>query len=81
VPCSPLNDVASLMADPQVAEREMLVELVTREGTRLKVAGSPIKFAGGPEASFVRAPELDEHRSALLAELGYVPTDPGIGPP
>ena len=42
-------------------------------GGALAVAGCPIKFAGEPAPLLRPAPALDQHRAALLAELGVVP--------
>jgi CoA:oxalate CoA-transferase len=68
VPCGPVNDVAQVLADPQVAARNMLVGVA---GAALRVAGNPIKLAGfaDPPAR-AAAPELDEGRARILAELG-----------
>ena len=67
VPCGPVNDIAQLVADPQVAARNMLVAV---EKTRLRVAGNPVKLSGFPDPG-VRAgpPALDEGRARILAEL------------
>jgi CoA:oxalate CoA-transferase len=67
VPCGPVNDIAQVVADPQVAARNMLVSV---EGLGLRVAGNPIKLSGFPDPG-VRAgpPALDEGRARILAEL------------
>ncbi len=67
VPCGPVNDIAQLVADPQIAARNMLVAV---EKTRLRVAGNPVKLSGFPDPG-VRAgpPALDEGRARILAEL------------
>ena len=71
VPCGPMNDVAAVMKDPQVRQREMLMELPVSPSQSLTVAGCPIKFQGEARgAPAVAAPGLDQHREALLHELG-----------
>jgi len=67
IPCGPVNDIAQLVADPQVAARNMLVA-VARTG--LRVAGNPVKLSGFADPG-VRAgpPALDEGRTRILAEL------------
>ena len=67
VPCGPVNDIAPVVADPQVAARNMLVAV---EGLGLRVAGNPVKLSGFADPG-VRAgpPELDEDRARILAEL------------
>lgn len=70
VPCAPLNDVAQMMAEPQVQARNMVVSVADPVAGELKVAGNPIKVVGVPEAAAYRpAPELDADRAALLAEF------------
>jgi CoA:oxalate CoA-transferase len=73
IPSGPVNDVAQVVADPQVAARNMLVGVA---GAALRVAGNPIKLSGFADPSErSAAPELDEGRARILAELGGA--DPG----
>ena len=67
VPCGPVNDIAQLVADPQIAARNMLVAV---ESSGLRVAGNPVKLSGFADPG-VRAgpPALDEGRARILAEL------------
>ena len=71
IPCGPMNDIAAVMADPQVRARNMLVELALPSGEGLLTAASPVKFADAGEVRATPAPALDEHREALLRELGF----------
>jgi len=73
IACGPLNDVAALRDDPQVRARHMLVDLALPGGGTLAVAGCPLKFDAEPAPRFRAAPQLDQHRGALLAELGLAP--------
>jgi CoA:oxalate CoA-transferase len=67
IPCGPVNDVAQVVADPQVAARNMLVAVA---GSRLRVTGNPVKLAGFPDPpARGAAPALDADRAAILAEL------------
>ncbi|WP_239142978.1 CoA transferase [Variovorax sp. WS11] len=70
IPCGSLNNVEDVMGDPQVRARGMLVELPIGQSRRLSVAANPIQFADAPPARHTPAPRLDQHRSALLQELG-----------
>ncbi|MED5261586.1 MAG: CoA transferase [Myxococcota bacterium] len=65
IPCGPLQDVADVMNDPQVAARNMIIETPGDRG--LRMAGNPIKLSGFDDPA-VRspAPELDADRPALL---------------
>ncbi len=75
VPCGPINDVARVLADPQVLARTMVVDIAGEDGSgpgaRLRLAGNPIKISGFPDPA-IRGPVpvLDAHRAVLLAELG-----------
>ncbi len=71
VPCGPINTVAEALADPQVRARNMLVQTGFEDGSKLDVAGTPIKLSGFADSPVrVRAPKLDEHRAAILSSLG-----------
>ncbi len=68
VPVSPVPGIADVVADPQVAARNMLVEAAGAGGFR--VTGSPIKIAGvGDPSHRPGAPALGEHRDRILREL------------
>ena len=75
IPCGPVNDIAQVIADPQVAARNMLVGI---EGMALRVAGNPIKLSGFPDPALrAAAPGLDADRAQILAELGLCDDDRG----
>lgn len=69
VPCGPMNDVAAVLADPQVEARQMLVEMTMPGGRLIRVAGNPVRFSGEPPPSHRPAPILDENRVALWREF------------
>jgi CoA:oxalate CoA-transferase len=70
IPCGPLQDVEEVLADPQVAARNMVVTAELAGALRLAMAGNPIKLSGVADPP-VRdaAPALDADRAAILAEL------------
>jgi CoA:oxalate CoA-transferase len=71
IPCGPLNDVAAVVADPHVQARHMIVDIDDPRVQPLRAAGNPIKLSGFDELTVrTPAPDLDEHRAALLRELG-----------
>ena len=70
IPTGPMNDVAAVMRDPQVLARGSLLTLALPNGAPFLAAANPVRFAGEPPAPAMPAPSLDEHRSALLRELG-----------
>jgi len=73
IPCSPINDVASALADPQVRARNMVVTVPRGPndcGETIEIAGNPIKLSGSadsPTRGAARA--LDADREALLREF------------
>jgi CoA:oxalate CoA-transferase len=70
IPNGPMNDVAAVMRDPQILARGMLKHLPLPDGKLLVTASCPVKFAGEDETPDLPAPALDQHRAALLKELG-----------
>jgi CoA:oxalate CoA-transferase len=70
LPCAPLNDIADVVRDPQLAARNMLISTDDGEGGRTRMAGNPIKLSGYEDPS-VRdpAPDLDADRQKILTEL------------
>jgi CoA:oxalate CoA-transferase len=70
VPCGPINTVAQALADPQVRARNMVVQTAFEDGSKLDIAGSPVKLSGFSDSTTrPRAPKLDEHRAEILAGL------------
>ena len=49
VPCGPINDVAQVLADPQVLSRNMVVEVDDPRLEGFAVAGNPIKLSAFPD--------------------------------
>lgn len=71
VPCAPINTVADLFDDPQIAARNMIVEMDDPVAGVVKMAGNPIKISGFEDPDKRSpAPDLDADRAAVLAELG-----------
>ena len=76
VPVGPVNKIGDMLADPQVAAREMVLEVEHARAGRVKTLGTPIKFSGTPGAVTRAAPLLGEHTREILGTLGY--SDPQI---
>lgn len=71
VPCGPVNDVAQVLADPQVAARNMAVVSKDPKAGEMLFAGNPIKISGCPDAvERPAAPGLDQQGAAIRAEFG-----------
>lgn len=71
IPCSPINDVAHVVADPQIAARNMTLALDDDTLPGVRVAGQPIKMSAFPEPmSRPAAPNLDADRVRIMRDFG-----------
>jgi len=68
VPCGPINDIAHALADPQVAARELRVDLPHPLAGQVPLVGNPIKFSATPAAYGRAPPLLGEHTDEILRE-------------
>jgi crotonobetainyl-CoA:carnitine CoA-transferase CaiB-like acyl-CoA transferase len=71
VPVGPVNRIGEMLSDPQVAAREMVVEVEHAKAGRVKALGFPVKFSATPGAIERGAPLLGQHTREVLAGLGY----------
>jgi CoA:oxalate CoA-transferase len=70
IPCGPINNVAEVLADPQVVARNMVVSATDTLAGPLTMAGNPIKLSDSPDPKVRRAaPDLDADRARILAEF------------
>jgi CoA:oxalate CoA-transferase len=71
LPCGPVNNVAQAIAHPQVAARNMLVEVDDATTGPLKLVGNPMKLSAFEDPKTrAAAPDLDADRAKILRELG-----------
>lgn len=70
VPCTSVNSIDKVVADPQVAARDMIVEVDHPTIGRLRMAGLPIKLSANPGSVKTPPPLLGEHSRQVLAGLG-----------
>lgn len=69
IPAGPINNVAEILADPQIAAREMVVEIVHVSGAPLKLLGPVPKFSATPARVQSPPPLLGQHTEQVLREL------------
>ena len=70
VPCTSVNSIDKVVADPQVAARDMIVEVDHPTIGRYRMAGLPIKLSENPGSVKTPPPMLGEHSRQVLAGLG-----------
>lgn len=70
VPAGPINNVAQILADPQIKVRNMVVTAQDPVAGTLHMAGNPIKLSAFHDPETRGAPpSLDGDRAAILREL------------
>jgi crotonobetainyl-CoA:carnitine CoA-transferase CaiB-like acyl-CoA transferase len=70
-----VRDIAQMLNDPQLAEREMVQTLMHPTIGATRVIGAPIKLSATPASVRTAPPVLGQHTDAVLAELGYSPAE------
>lgn len=68
IPTGPIQDVAQALKDPQILARNMVVDVLDRNGrAAYKAAGNPIKMSDVPDPTTrAPAPDLDANRGEIL---------------
>src|SRR5215472_4881470 len=69
VPAAPVNNVAEMVADPQVQAREMFVELDHPIYGPVKTTGTPLKLSETPGRVRWLAPEPGQHNDEVFVGL------------
>jgi len=59
--CGPVNDIAQVVNDPHIVEREMVVEVDHSRAGKLKVVGTPMKFSRTPCKIEKASPDVGQH--------------------
>jgi crotonobetainyl-CoA:carnitine CoA-transferase CaiB-like acyl-CoA transferase len=70
VPCSPINNYADALSDPQVEHMGWVQDLTLANGFKTKTFGSPMRINGETLKVNMRPPQLGEHTEEVLAQLG-----------
>jgi len=70
VPCGPIYSYGELIADPQVAANDYVVEIEDPHWGKIRVPGVPWRFEKTPAGPRRGAPELAEHTEEVLTGIG-----------
>ena len=71
VPCGPVQDMVTALADPQTIAREMVVEVEHSALGPVKTVGLPVKFSATPGKVRKGAPRYGEDTRTVLREAGF----------
>lgn len=75
VPNGRINTMKMICADPQIAARNMIVEVEHPVAGTYRMAGSPLKFGNYPDTTYEPAPTLGQHTREVLAEYLKMPEE------
>jgi formyl-CoA transferase len=70
VPAGKIYSAADILDDPQYLAREMICDITTGDGARMKVPGIVPKLSATPGSIRAAAPDLGQHTDAVLAGMG-----------
>ena len=70
ITCSPIYNIADVMADPHFIEREMVTTVQDAKLGPVKMHNVVPRFSATPGAIHSSGPELGEHNSEVYGELG-----------
>jgi crotonobetainyl-CoA:carnitine CoA-transferase CaiB-like acyl-CoA transferase len=71
VPCGSVREIDEVLADPQLAAREMVAQVEHATVGTTRVINSPVKLSETPPSVRTAPPTLGQHTTAVLHELGY----------
>ena len=69
IPVGRVNTLGAALGNPQIAQRDMVLDLAARDGRRVRVAGNPIKFADDDPGPASFPPLLGEDTREVLARV------------
>ncbi|HWO72612.1 MAG TPA: CaiB/BaiF CoA-transferase family protein [Dehalococcoidia bacterium] len=69
LPCGPLHTIPEAAEYPQVKAREMLVDVESERGNRLRIANSPLKLSRTPGRARGGPPPVGRHTREVLRDL------------
>jgi crotonobetainyl-CoA:carnitine CoA-transferase CaiB-like acyl-CoA transferase len=75
IPNAPVNTIADIVHDSQVAHRDMIVDVPHPSVAGLRAPACPMKLSDGPASIRRHPPENGEHTAEILLALGYSQDD------
>jgi CoA:oxalate CoA-transferase len=69
IPCGPVNTIEQVASDPQIAARDMIIEVNHPGAGTFSVVNTPFKFSRTPCKAERASPELGEHNHDVLSRL------------
>lgn len=69
IPCGPVNDIPSVVEDPQVRHRGMLTSIPHASRGSWTVANTPFKLSDSPTGPAGASPRLGEHTRQVLTDI------------
>ena len=67
--CGPVNDIAQVVNDPHIVERDMVVEVDHSRAGKLKVVGTPMKFSRTPCKIEKASPDVGQHSMEVFNDM------------
>ena len=67
--CGPVNNIAQVVSDPHIKEREMVVEVAHPRVKNLRVTGTPMKFSRTKCRIEKACPDVGEHTTEILSGM------------
>ena len=75
IPVGAINDIAQVVAHPQVSARQALVEMNHPRAGKVRMVGAPVRLSETPGAVRTPAPTLGEHTDEVLRQLLGLPAE------
>ncbi len=69
IPCGPVNTIEQAASDPQIAARDMIINVQHPEAGSFRVVNTPFKFSRTPYKVEQASPDLGEHTQDVLSQL------------
>ena len=75
VPCSPINDLAAVLAHPHTQQSDIVLSYAAQDGGTINSIAQPVKFGGRKRTATLPPPSLGQDSSDLLSDLGKTVAD------